>query len=57
MKKMTPLFKQSKKAQKEYNRSRRGSWNGVNPVTRTEPNPKAYDRCLFKRGGKDAEGE
>lgn len=39
-----PLNKQSKKNQKEYHARQRGSWYGLNPVTRTVPNQKAYDR-------------
>ena len=42
--KFIPLEKQSKRKQKEYYASRRGSWGGVNPVTRTTPDPKVYKR-------------
>ena len=41
-------YKQSKKAQKEYNNKQQGSWNGLCPVTRTVPNRKAYDRNRIK---------
>lgn len=34
MKKMVPLSKQSKKERRKYYASKRGSWNGVSPVTR-----------------------
>ena len=44
-----PLAKQSKKKQKQYHAQRRGSWNGVSPVTRTEPDRKKYDRRRAKR--------
>lgn len=44
MKQMIPLSKQSKRVQKEYHKKQRGSWCGLNPVTRTVPNKKAYDR-------------
>lgn len=44
-----PLRKQSKKKQREYNSARRGSWNGINPITRVVPNGKAYDRNRVKR--------
>ena len=47
--KTTPLSKQSKKQQRAYYAARRGSWNGVNPVTRVVPNKKAYDRNRIKR--------
>ncbi|MCL2003646.1 MAG: hypothetical protein FWG72_06550 [Oscillospiraceae bacterium] len=39
-----PLEKRSKREQKAYFAGRRGSWGGVNPVTRKPPNPKAYNR-------------
>jgi len=42
--KFIPLKKQSKKKQQEYNAAQRGSWGGINPVTRKPPNPKAYNR-------------
>jgi len=48
---MTPLKKQSRRAQKEYHSKRRGSWYGVNPVTRTVPSGKIYDRKKIKREG------
>ena len=32
--KMTPLKKQSKNEQRKYYSSKRGSWNGVSPITR-----------------------
>jgi hypothetical protein len=44
MKKYIPIAKRSKKEQKAENASKRGSWNGINPVTRKPVNPKAYDR-------------
>lgn len=39
-----PLEKRSKKAQKAYHAQQRGSWNGVNPVTRAVPSGKEYNR-------------
>ena len=45
-----PLKKQSKQNQKEFHAKKRGSWGNVNPVTRTPPNPKAYNRVKQKRG-------
>ena len=39
-----PLSKQSKLNQKKFHDAKRGSWGNVNPVTRTPPNPKAYNR-------------
>ena len=47
--KLTPLKKQSKRKQREYCAARRGSWNGVRPVTRIVPSGKAYDRNRVKR--------
>ncbi|MEE0421036.1 MAG: hypothetical protein UDG86_13410 [Lachnospiraceae bacterium] len=38
------IDKRSKKAQKEYYSGQRHTWNGLNPVTRTVPNGKAYNR-------------
>jgi len=39
-----PLSKQSKLNKKKFNDAKRGTWGNVNPVTRTPPNPKAYNR-------------
>lgn len=44
MEKFIPFEKLSKRKQKELNARRRGSWRGLDPVTRRPPNPKAYDR-------------
>lgn len=44
MKKFVPLEKRSKKEQKAYYASQRGSWNGVKPVTRSIPSKKLYNR-------------
>ena len=46
--KFVPLEKRSKKEQKAYHAQQRGSWNGVNPVTRVVPNKKVYDRKRAK---------
>ena len=48
MKQPVPLTKQSKRAQKSYHKKQRGSWYGLNPVTRTVPNKKGYDRHRAK---------
>lgn len=42
--KYVPLAKQSKRKQREYYTSQRKDWGGLNPITRTTPNPKAYNR-------------
>ncbi len=44
MKKYISLDKRSKKVQKEYYAGFRRTWDGVNPVTRTMPNGRAYNR-------------
>jgi len=49
MKKFIPLYKQSKKNRKAFHEARRGSWNGVNPVTRTVPSGKVYNRKKQKQ--------
>ena len=57
MVKMTPLAKQSKRKQREYHAARRGSWNGVSPVTRIVPSGRTYDRNRIKRETRRASGE
>lgn len=44
MEKFIPYEKLSPKKKKEIDRQKRGSWYGINPVTRKPPNPKAYNR-------------
>ena len=44
MTKMIPYEKLSKKQQKALNKAKRGSWGSLNPLTRTPPNSKAYNR-------------
>lgn len=44
MEKFIPYEKLSKKKQRELDLKKRGSWGGLNPVTRTTPNPRAYNR-------------
>ncbi|MBQ9031058.1 MAG: hypothetical protein IJ106_06350 [Parasporobacterium sp.] len=48
MDKYIPLSKKSKKEQKKYHEMQRHTWNGLNPVTRTVPNGKGYDRNKLK---------
>lgn len=48
MKKVIPLKKQSKKAQKAFHAKQRGSWNSLSPVTRVVPSKKVYDRKKIK---------
>ena len=52
-----PLNKRSKKAQKEYHAKQRSSWYGLNPITRTVPSGKVYDRNRVKRAACGALGE
>ena len=49
MKKMIPLDKQSKKHRRAYHAAQRGTWYGVNPVSRMKPSGKTYDRNHIKR--------
>ena len=44
MEKFIPYEKLSKKKQRELDLMKRGSWGGLNPVTRKPKNPRAYDR-------------
>ena len=43
-----PLEKQSKRAKRAYHAQKRGSWNGVNPVTLSVESRKRYDRQQSK---------
>ena len=44
MEKFIPYEKLSKKEKQKQNAARRGSWHGLNPVTRKPRDPKAYNR-------------
>ena len=44
MSKYVSLDKRSKKQQKEYHSRQRRTWGDLNPVTRSVPNGKAYNR-------------
>ena len=44
MKKMIPLEKQSKRAQKEHNQQQRGDWGAVKPILRVVESKKKYSR-------------
>lgn len=48
MKKMVPLAKQSKRAQKEHNQAQRGDWGAVKPVLRIVESKKRYSRKRVK---------
>ena len=47
--KFVPQDKMSKKAQKELNDKKRGTWGNTSPVTKVQPNKKAYDRKRDKK--------
>ena len=49
MDKYIPRSKKSKKEQKKFHAMQRSTWNGLNPVTRTAPNGKAYNRKKMKQ--------
>ena len=55
MQKMIPLDKQSKKHRRAYHAAQRGTWYGVNPVSRMKPSGKTYDRNHIKHNTRDAE--
>ena len=44
MEKFIPFEKLSKKEQRRRNAQRRGSWQGISPVTRRVESPKVYNR-------------
>lgn len=54
MDKFIPFEKLSKKKQREQNAKRRGSWYGLNPVTRKPENSKAYDRRKARKWSDDS---
>lgn len=53
MKKIISFEKLSKKKQHEENIKRRRGWEGLNPVTRKSPNPKAYNRRKADKSAND----
>lgn len=56
MEKHIPYEKMSKRRQRELNAKKRGSWGGVNPVTRKPKLSKAYDRSKAGQWKKDYPG-
>ena len=54
MEKFIPYEKLSKKKKRELDTMKRGSWGGLNPVTRKPKNPKAYDRRKAQSWKKDS---
>lgn len=55
MKKLVPLAKQSKRAQKEHNQSQRGDWGAVKPVLRVVESKKKYSRVRQKEADRREE--
>ncbi|MCL2463200.1 MAG: hypothetical protein FWF44_11085 [Defluviitaleaceae bacterium] len=53
MKKFIPYKKLSKRKQREADGARRQGWGQISPVTRTTPDPKAYDRAKARRWRND----
>ena len=49
MKKYVSLDKRSKKAQREYHAKQRRTWGELNPVTRSVPSGKTYNRKKEKQ--------
>lgn len=49
MKQYVTIDKRSKKAQKEYYARQRGTWGTLNPVTRSVPSGKSYNRNKDKQ--------
>ena len=49
MNKYVSLDKRSKKAQREYHAKQRRTWGGLNPVTRSVPSGKTYNRKKEKQ--------
>ena len=54
MEKFVPFEKLTKKKQRELNKSRRGGWGEMNPVTRRPENPKAYNRKKARKWSDDS---
>jgi hypothetical protein len=47
--KLIPIEKQSKNVRRKYYAAKRGSWNGLSPVTRIVRSRKAYDRNRIRQ--------
>lgn len=54
MEKYIPFKKLSKKKQREQNAALRGSWYGLNPVTRKPENSRAYNRRKARKWSDDS---
>ena len=54
MEKFIPFEKLSKREQQKRNAARRGSWYGLNPVTRKPESSKAYHRRKAQKWSEDS---
>lgn len=54
MKPFIPYDKRSKKAQREQNVQKRGTWGPLNPVTRKPESSKAYNRQKARKWSDDS---
>lgn len=54
MDKFIPFEKLSKQKKRELLAKRRKTWEGLNPVTRKQANPKAYKREKTRQWGDDS---
>lgn len=57
MEKYIPLDKRSKKEQKEFNKLKRKTWEGLNPMTKIIQNMKAYNRNKQKARDRKRQNE
>lgn len=57
MEKYIPYEKLSKKQKRQLDAQKRGSWGGINPVTRKPKNSKAYNRSKARQWRKDHHDE
>ena len=53
MEKFIPYAKLPKRVKRKIDSQKRGSWRGLNPVTRKPPDPKAYDRKKARKRSQD----
>jgi len=54
MEKFIPFEKLSKKMQRELMAQKRGTWGGLNPVTRKSENPKVYNKKKARKWNEDS---
>ena len=56
MEKYIPYEKLSKKQQRKVNAAKRNTWGPLNPITRTPPNSRAYNRKRTQEWKKELPG-